>query len=402
MRVQALFWVLLFVVVAAAQFDIDDEDDVDAVEDVPFSPPQAIKLPVQSSSSSPMLDLSGIDLWDFRYEFLGILGIVGYIILHYYGRAANLKVAKDWLSATMPVFEANFAHLGDEKNFSLIRDGPNDFIFYASGRVHVEKVYGFIKLIPRMDLVNMAMGYAKMSPTAVASDRVEIKFTLSPELEGMVFAILRKKNAARITKSRYDLQDFTLPVKGPSRLPLKEYSIVTDSPEYAAALSEDDNIVKALWASLGLQPDGSGKILKTPIIESIILTDQEAELPKSIEDLKALPKTLQATFNIPAMGRSEGELMMNLVQMLMDFIDYSAQISLSAEQRTKLRKIRQGAEEKILKREEDKRKEELAKLKFQMEKDRENKMSPEELRKYEEKKRQAELKKKAKRGKISF
>ena len=60
---------------------------------------------------------------------------------------------------TLPSWEPQFAHIGSNEGHKLIRDGPRDYIFYASGRLYVQHVYAFIRLVARHDLVQWGLDY---------------------------------------------------------------------------------------------------------------------------------------------------------------------------------------------------------------------------------------------------
>ncbi|KAJ3112104.1 hypothetical protein HDU96_004939 [Phlyctochytrium bullatum] len=381
--------------------DYEEDEDERAAPKKEWTPPLATQN-TDGSGSRQQLNWKNIDPWDFQYEALAVVGLIVYLALHYYGRSINLAVAKGWLQATLPVWDANFAHVGDEKKYTLIRDGPADFLFYASGRLHIQKVVGYIKLLPRFDIVSY-LANAVTPDTAPEYDRVVLEMTLDPALQGLVFALLPKRTSNKIVKKRFDLQDFTNP-RSHAKFPKDHYVLLTDCPEFANVLFEDESFLNTLWASVGLNVKGEGKQLRFPAIESIILSDQHKVLPNTIEELYTAPKMLTATFVIPQKATEfDVQLMMQLVRTLMDIVDYNAQMHFSAETRSKLKKIRQGAEEKVSKKLEEAKKAELAKQKQEALRKKEqeiSKMSPEEQRKWEEKKQKAEMKKRMKRSKI--
>ncbi|KAI8844856.1 hypothetical protein BC829DRAFT_399917 [Chytridium lagenaria] len=232
-----------------AESDIDDVEDVEDAED----------------ATPGSYNWQNLDPMDFKFEALGLAGLLVYLALHYYGRSVNLGIAKKWLQATLPVWESNFAQVGD-----------GNFVFYATGRRYVQKVYGYIKLQPRFDLVGYLQNITV--PDSSKTDKVQIIMTLDPALEGLVFSVLSKRASARIIKGRYDLTDFAIGKTYP-KLP-KEYVVMTDAPEFAAALADDERFISTLWASLGLNEKGEGKAFRLPVIESIIVTDQGKDLPK--------------------------------------------------------------------------------------------------------------------------
>ncbi len=106
----------------------------------------------------------------------------------------------------MPVWQENFHHIGDDLGHKLVRDGPRDFIIYASGRLHCQKVYGFINLYPRHDMISQIFDMASAAP---ARDRVHINVFLNEdEIDPVVFAILPRSKVASISKQRWDINNF--------------------------------------------------------------------------------------------------------------------------------------------------------------------------------------------------
>ena len=122
----------------------DDVEDMDLlsspappIKEGPISPPR----PIRSQFS-----FSSINVWDYPNELGFITFLFVYIACHLYGRSRQLEIARSWMGKTLHLWKYNFAHVGDEKGYTLIRDGPKDFIFYASGRIYFENVYGYIKV----------------------------------------------------------------------------------------------------------------------------------------------------------------------------------------------------------------------------------------------------------------
>ncbi|KAJ3413044.1 hypothetical protein HDV05_008565 [Chytridiales sp. JEL 0842] len=344
----------------------------------------------------PLPKLSEIDIVEYKIEFAFLVSVVVYIAAHFYGRQVNLKIAKGFMQAALPVLQLNFAKVGDEKKHTLMRDGPKDYIFFASGREFVQSLYGYIQLMSRFDYIEMGLDY--LQPTSRKEDRVVIEVKLDKDLQGTVFALIDKTQASRIEKSRYDLADFALSRNHP-RLPKSKYVLMSDCPEFAQAVMADEEIVSQIWASTGLTEDGKGKAFVQPLIESIIISDQLVDLPEKPEDIRDTPRWLTATFIIdkdasPNVGAG-------LMKLVLNLIDVYGQLTWTLEGKNKLKKIRQACEEKIIKKQLEAHKKQLAEEKAKALKEKEDellKMTPEQQRKYEEKKHKKDLKKRMKKG----
>ncbi|KAJ3073202.1 Coiled-coil domain-containing protein 47 [Podochytrium sp. JEL0797] len=417
-KLKALALLALLATVAVAQGDYDD--DYEALEDIAAQATPddlaAFTLNVPHSASRITRGLAGI-AWglvkpmDFVYEALALVVLAAVLVLHFYTRRVNQKVATTWMKQSIQLWQNNFAHFGDEKNFSLIRDGPYDFIFYASGRLYVKKVYGYIKLVSRFDPIGYIFSnpyMATVHPNIVKHDTVVMDLHMADSLPNLFFAIIAKDQYANMKRKRYDVADFgqTAKLSATVPFPKDQFVVVTDAPELAHAILADRDIVETLWASCGLTPTGNGTPFTTPLLESLIITDQGklADLPATIDELRAFPKMTHATLRIDQSVPGAAELNARLVKLVMDVVDWYGETAIGQEGLHKLKKVRTAAEERILKAQEEVRKKELKEIKTQAQKKKEDdlvgKMSAEEQRKFNERKQKQELKKKQKSGRI--
>ena len=138
------------------------------------------------------------------------------------------------------------------------------------------------QLKPRFDIIAFAQEYGT---STFSYDQVVMNFTLSSELTGCILAIVDKRKLNKLSKGRYDISDMAVQ-KPHARLPKEHFVMLTDCPELAAVLMEDDEFVRVLWASVGLEEGMTGRGIREPLIESIVLTDQ---------GLKTLPDTYVKT-----------------------------------------------------------------------------------------------------------
>ncbi|KAL2917839.1 Coiled-coil domain-containing protein 47 [Polyrhizophydium stewartii] len=362
-----------------------------------------------AAANAPRSRLSFADasLSDFWFEAIMIVLAVVYFISYTYGKRANRELARKWMHLTLGSWDAQFAHIGSNEGHKLIRDGPRDYIFYASGRLYVAHVYGNVRLVARHDFVQRSIDFLAGKDQY---DRVSLKATLNDKIaDPFIFAILPRKNADSIIKNRWDLRDFPKARDLPG-FPKSEYTLLTDAPEFAAMVWDDPKFRKAIFASLGLDESGKGSPLDEPLIDEIILTDLPKTKPTSTAQL-SVPRTLTVSYRLPttlATDEAEASRVIQVTETLFDIIDYLGQHgSLSLDGKSKVNKLRAAAEEAVLRSEEAARKEELAKKKATEKKAKEEQvalMSPEEQRKYEEKERKREMKKQQskmmKRGKM--
>ncbi|KAI9014936.1 hypothetical protein BC832DRAFT_528230 [Gaertneriomyces semiglobifer] len=311
-------------------------------------------------------------------ELLMFAGIIVYLISHFIAKSKNTAIARSWMRVTLPIWEHNFSHVGDDKGHKLLRDGPRDFLLYASGRVHVTSLYGFLHLKARYDV------YQRLTDLIWSNnsyDKLTLTFTLkSSESHPFVFAVLARNLATTLVNSRFDLKEFcrsrdaSLP-----NFPKSDYTVLTDAPEFATLLWEDPAIRDLLVA---------GGLSDVPRIESIVLTDLPKEKPTKLQELENIPKTLTVTMRLPDLNNLKPQSIQTITaatETIMTLIDYIGQKGTFPAER----------------------KADLANKKFAEKKEKEDnltKLSPEEQRKYEERERRKEMKraakKKMKKGKI--
>lgn len=93
------------------------------------------------------------------FEISIVLFIVVYLFWYYKGKRDNETVAKQFLSNAYPVFSHQCTEIGDGKGHKLVRDGASDYIFYASGRSHIQYILGRLELAKRQDVMQLLSMY---------------------------------------------------------------------------------------------------------------------------------------------------------------------------------------------------------------------------------------------------
>ncbi|KAJ3044248.1 hypothetical protein HK097_001548 [Rhizophlyctis rosea] len=388
-------WLLaLLIVVAFATVSVRADSDEADVEDDDFEPAFAAPRSEPKPTTPPQargVKWNTLTVDDFHFEIgvVAILGLYGVVALLARQKAGDF--AKNWYRITSDIWEQNFAHTGADKA-KLVRDGPRDYIFFASGRAHVLDMYTFIHTAARLDPIQYLYDYINPQEK---KDRLTYYIRLhKEESDPIVFAIIPKDNVQKFTKDRWDLTEFpkkqTLP-----NFPHSHYTVLTDAPEFTTQLWEDPEIRKAIFASIGLDAEGNGEAWSEGLIESVVLSDLPYLKPEKMEELQ-LPKLLKFEFRAP----KEAGLVQQQARFVLDVVDYIGQLGkLSAEGRAKAKKRREFAEGIVLKLAEEERKKELADKKIKERKaiaDEMAKRSPEEQRKWEEKEKKKQQKKQAK------
>lgn len=305
------------------------------------------------------------------------------------------------MEANVNVYEEQFYKLGSDQGFKLITDGPRDFVFFATGRIHCESLYAQIKCRSRHDYIMQTIDEYQNIPT---HDRVTITVNLNDlEVDPICFAILARKDSKRILNERWDLDNFSKQCSL-QNFPKDVYQVQSDAPEFIAKLWQTTSLKKALWKSIGLTETGIQNNQKdyevsaiNPIIEQITLSDLPWFKPEKIEGL-VVPKQLCFVFRIPEeileLPPSLLEYQTELTNLVLEITDFVAMNGkLPPDQFQRARVLREKAILSIMKEGEEERKRSLADKKFAEQKQKLEKMSPESQRKAEEKMRKKELKK---------
>ncbi|TPX35739.1 hypothetical protein SmJEL517_g01955 [Synchytrium microbalum] len=411
-----LFLAIIFVsisLVKGAAKDLDDEDDD---EELQVKGDGKVPKAIPISSSGMGITWSNLNPLDFVGEAFVLVFFAGMFWLYRTGRATNNEIAKNWYRATGPVWEKNFAQVGNDKGHKLIRDGAKDFIFYATGRVNVEMIYAFVETSPRHDVMkNIAQYLPNNTFDTIGIKWTEDKLVMRAYLDetasdDFILAILPKKTSATFIKSRYDLKTFTKELKEPAikNFPFRHYTLASDCPEFAGILTQDGHLQKVLYAAMGLTDEGEGTA-KSSLIESIIISDQPKTAPEKLNDLENTSKTITFTFKLPKGMEIKDQItkhqptLIMMTECFIDIIDYVGQFGkLSNDVNARLERIREAATAELEKKKSKEVKEELDKKKFEELKKRKEaaeKAGPEALKRFEEKERKTTLKKQLKKRK---
>ncbi|KAG2222576.1 hypothetical protein INT45_008695, partial [Circinella minor] len=314
---------------------------------------------------------------DFKLE--GILGslLILFVVLWYSGSSANSAKAKHWIDSHIGYLEQQFALLGNRaEKKTLVKDGPNDYQLYVSGRRHVQFGHWWINLKPRSDILGWAfslitsfVGFGEKP-----ADKLNINMTLDKELnKGFVFAILPKDTAQATRDGRYDLKQFTR-LADSRQLP-STFTVYTEVQKLS------DQILSSKVSEL---------IKNSPDFKSLIITSQPEFEPEKYKGDQEL------TFHLTA-DLSDRTEMVELACILPDIIN---EINFTSDIKSKLKKNREELEKKAAKALAEERAEEIALKKAEAKKAEAEKvkaLSPAEQRKWEEKERARELKKSQKK-----
>lgn len=307
---------------------------------------------------------------EFLPEAFLLLFIAFYYGVYSIGSSNNEERAKIWLKASLEFFTQQFSRLGDERGFFLMKNGADDFIFYASGRLNCNFVYGHIQLFPRHDLFRML--YSLYEP---ADDVVELSFELPEDTPNVVFGIIPRRSANKMRKERFDVNTFTKQLNDPFL------------PEGFVLLTEHGDVSKSFSSEPIMRKLAEVK----DTFEGFVLSDQPRSRPESLP--KESHKVLTFKYRL---GCPEQHLALNCLALFL--VDYISTLEVRPDVRNKLARNREEAFLELRKAEQERRQEEVERRlqeKRRKELEARAQLSPAAQRKLEEKEARRTNRKKA-------
>ncbi|PVI01522.1 DUF1682-domain-containing protein [Periconia macrospinosa] len=362
---------------------------------------------------------TGID--DFKLELYVLPFIVVLVIVHLYGTRKNRSKAKHWMKAHAPLIQQEFAQVGYKRPkgsesdaaaqdpSTLLRETKVDeFTTYATGRQNVAFVDFKLSLAKRHNPI-MRVGEMilplfldsfptpgeRLEATAYAFDGRESsispyygkgeekKSVPNSTFDGFVFAVVHKDLMKRLRDERYDLS--LTATKDHAKLPvwtttMSESAAVTD-----ALLTPE--LIKAIH-------DAGDKF------EALVVTDQPIDQPKKLDD--TVPRK---RINLSLKLESTSSSYENTLPIFQQFLRLPDVLVSTAHFRPEaLRRIKATRDEqiaKIRKLDEDEKAEERKLAGDKLKKEKRDamlsRMSADEQRKYLDKERERDSKKKQKK-----
>ncbi|KAG0594686.1 hypothetical protein M758_UG099700 [Ceratodon purpureus] len=267
------------------------------------------------SAFSPYLEIAGV-------IFFLIYGAVFWV-----GRKENEKIALAWateFAGTDGILEKNFSMIGfgDEPDApSLVKEGMNNFKFYASGRRYCESLLATLVLKNRQDLLSQML-YLVFP----GRDEITIHVNMNEDaMEPVAFALTHKKKAKDMQRDLKDLQQFATVLSPPTsrKWVSEDLSVISESRELAVDLLPevllDQVFGEKAFAAFA------------PYFISLHFSDQ---FPESKHK-----KVLQFTFVIPPLGNLSE--MKRLIQLVPYFIDMVGRYKMSPAAKTKASSVRE-------------------------------------------------------------
>lgn len=243
--------------------------------------------------------------YDFKFEFLALLLIAGYVGLYFVGKEKNEKIAREKFQSIYRQLYDNFALVGVKQGAApLAKDGTDLFLSYVSGRKNVAYGHITIQTLPRADLLvgyTMKSVYGMYFDQESIVDRMTLDFTLPAAFDGFVFGVLNKSVMRYQRIANWDLQ-FTKTNDAPFS---NSFVIMTETAEVSEKILNKEMIQ--------IITDMSDSL------EYIVISDQPCQQPKSSEQDKSI-RNLRVSILLGSASATSSNLNM-LIATILDLAD---------------------------------------------------------------------------------
>ncbi|KFK26627.1 hypothetical protein AALP_AA8G273300 [Arabis alpina] len=325
----------------------------------------------------------------YAVEIACVSFLIALAINHFLGKRHNESLALAWaakFASKDTIFQKNFSFLGvgdGEDSPLLLKEAPNVFKFYASGRRYCHGLLATMELKSRHDLISRLFNLV-----LPCKDDITFEVYMNEEtMDHVVFAMARKKAAKTMHKEFKDLHRFAGIVSPPAgrKWVSEELAVISESKEVAGDLITD-TLLDQVFGDKAMDKYGKNFI-------SMHISDQHPGKHR---------KMLLFKFSLPDAKHMDD--IVRLVTLIPYYIDLVGRYRLSSQARNKSESGRQKAAEEAYKELQNARQEALQKKKVERKKmmeEAEAKMSAEVLRKKETKERARQVKKALPKVKMS-
>ncbi|PVH20375.1 hypothetical protein CXQ85_002162 [Candidozyma haemuli] len=300
--------------------------------------------------------LGRVKISDWRMEIFTLTFTLLFVIFFKGGDWYNYSKVSAFLTGVKDVFEDNFAQFGIGNGKLYVKDSAESYSSYASGRENIEKVNISFKLAPRQNIFLWIMesGFSFFTDSVQApKDKVEIVVTPSGDYENFISAIVSKLGMSDFRKFNYFLA--LTKTSDSEKLP-ESFVFMSEANEFHEKTFTDKF---ASTLNLGL----------ASVVRFLAFTDQPNEKPEIVRHL-APQRRVILSLNLPT-GKQELKEVSDLLAGIFDVIDQLSEkkITFRPEAVKKVVKNRELEIQKLLKIEEELKKEaeaeEKAKVKRQ-------------------------------------
>lgn len=329
------------------------------------------------------------------FEYLLGAFTCGLIYNYFRGAAQNQAMANAIVSVLNPRAMGQFWRIGhNEDGVALMRDGPADFWYYATGRRYATGMSAQLKLQNRQDLIAALNGSIASAPP---KDVINLVLPLSEDFAMEPISLLAvKRQELKRMKAGTEMTLESLKAVETLAGEIEERSTIIDE-DFTVFADHAETITTMFNSRIrGLIADAA------PWISSIHVTDSGGSWDMQCAQTK---RFVRVSFAIPP-TTSEEELEKVIdpcLQIAVGLVDLCGTVKLPAAARTKALELRRRVAAVKQKAMMKKRQEALAEKKLQKEREEQEriaKMSAADQAKYEKKKKKKDLRSKMMKGKM--
>ena len=221
----------------------------------------------------------------WNIELLALSAILIYSLLFKIGDIYNRRTVTSFLNSLNDVFKKNFFQYGVNEDSLYIKDSPENYASYATGRINIDKVNISISLQPRHNIfIWLFESVFSFFMDSIEKSEDVAEFTITPSsdvtYDNFITAIVSKSGMNDFRNSNYFLS----------------LTKTTDSPKLPESLvfmSETQEFLDKILTEVlrhSLTQDSAS------YLRYIAFTDQPEEKPKSISQCRPQPRIVLSTF----------------------------------------------------------------------------------------------------------
>jgi Protein of unknown function (DUF1682) len=292
---------------------------------------------VASPAPGSLLDsIPDIDpVWMKGFELMLVILIIVYVINYFIGASQNQALADSAVAALNSALVSQFACLGvDGKKYALLKDGPANFVYYATGRQFTTGLIIALDYSHRMDLLYR---FASLWETPLA-DRCTLFLPLVDDfaMEPISFFMSRRKELERLRVAG-DLTSSGVKA-------IESLAGVVVGSDDLSYMGSDEFVILADHADVisAMLPRHAQDLLASvaPVLQSIHVTDSGAPWDHQCAGTKRM---VRLVFTLPSNTASTGNVVTPMVKLAMHLVDASATVKLSYAAKTRGMELRRAA-----------------------------------------------------------
>ena len=187
------------------------------VEEFPFATAAPVVVVAPFTGTQYTVGILKIRPSELRREAAVFVLLLAYLALSLYGKQHARQEATRWFTTAKPLLDSEFSSLGLSKDESLIQDGGDKFVGFATGRRGVESATIIVQTVAYHDIFKIAYHFIReiADPNyRSGANTITLDFLLRDPVgtpgAKFVFAVASKLGLQALRTTRYDLVSCSL------------------------------------------------------------------------------------------------------------------------------------------------------------------------------------------------